>query len=260
MSYPETFTIALDGGQQVTGLEYLAEGNRLGARLILAHGAGAPQTSAFMVAFATGLARRGVDIGTFNFQYTEKHRRVPDSPSELERCYVAAIEAFTRRTPDRLLFIGGKSMGGRIATQVAASDAAIRRVVDGLVLLGYPLHPPGRPGQLRAAHLSKVGRPMLFVQGSRDSLGTPDELARALDAIEPARDDSCRRRRRSLVQGAGQLASAAGRCVSRDRRTDCGLGESHPNRLRVETSAGPAAQPARTVHPMSLRAAMFRRQ
>ncbi len=185
MSYPETFTIALDGGQQVTGLEYLAEGNRLGARLILAHGAGAPQTSAFMVAFATGLARRGVDVGTFNFQYTEKRRRVPDSSSELERCYIAAIEAFTRRTPDRLLFIGGKSMGGRIATQVAASDAAIRRVVDGLVLLGYPLHPPGRPGQLRAAHLSKVGRPMLFVQGSRDSLGTPDQLARALDAIEP---------------------------------------------------------------------------
>jgi hypothetical protein len=84
------------------------------------------------------------------------------------------------------VFIGGKSMGGRIATHVAAADP--RLPVRGLVLLGYPLHPPGRPEQTRDAHLPAVGRPVLFVQGSRDTFGTPAELAPALAAMSPAPD------------------------------------------------------------------------
>ena len=83
----------------------------------------------------------------------------------------------------RALFIGGKSMGGRIATQVAAADSALP--VAGLVLLGYPLHPPGQPEKLRDAHLPSVRRPMLFVQGSRDTFGTPDELAPILVRLSP---------------------------------------------------------------------------
>src|SRR5206468_2180776 len=82
------------------------------------------------------------------------------------------------------LFIGGKSMGGRIATHVAASDRALP--VDGLVLLGYPLHPPGRPNQLRDAHLKEVRRPMLIVQGERDTFGTPAELKPVLARLRPA--------------------------------------------------------------------------
>jgi predicted alpha/beta-hydrolase family hydrolase len=82
---------------------------------------------------------------------------------------------------EQLLVIGGKSMGGRIATQVAAGDPELD--VDGLVLLGYPLHPPGRPDVRRDAHLPAVGRPMLFVQGSRDAFGTPFELAPVLETL-----------------------------------------------------------------------------
>ena len=82
------------------------------------------------------------------------------------------------------MFIGGKSMGGRIATHVAAADPHLP--VRGIVLLGYPLHPPGKPHDRRDAHLPGVGRPMLFVQGSRDAFGTPSELAPALDGLVPA--------------------------------------------------------------------------
>src|SRR5262249_54747425 len=81
------------------------------------------------------------------------------------------------------LFIGGKSMGGRIATHAAAADPALP--IDGLVLLGYPLHPPGRPNQLRDAHLPSVRRPMLIVQGERDAFGTPAELKPVLDRLRP---------------------------------------------------------------------------
>jgi len=82
------------------------------------------------------------------------------------------------------LFIGGKSMGGRIATQVAAADPTLP--IAGLVLLGYPLHPPGRPTERRDKHLPAVGRPMLFVQGSRDAFGTPAELAPIIETIGPS--------------------------------------------------------------------------
>jgi predicted alpha/beta-hydrolase family hydrolase len=97
----------------------------------------------------------------------------------LVRETIAQLDSATRP-----LFIGGKSMGGRIATQVAAADAELP--VAGLVLLGYPLHPPAQPQKLRDAHLPRVGRPMLFVQGSRDGFGTPDELAPILARLTPA--------------------------------------------------------------------------
>jgi predicted alpha/beta-hydrolase family hydrolase len=85
--------------------------------------------------------------------------------------------------PPEHLFIGGKSMGGRIATQLAAADRALP--IAGLVLLGYPLHPPGRPDKMRDKHLPDVGRPMLFVQGSKDTFGTPMELTPVLRRITP---------------------------------------------------------------------------
>jgi predicted alpha/beta-hydrolase family hydrolase len=138
-----------------------------------------------MVAFATALARRGLDVGTFNFHYTEIRRRVPDPGPELERCYLAVVDFFRARSGSRPLFIGGKSMGGRIATQVVASESRARAAVAGLVLLGYPLHPPGRPGQLRASHLPRVTRPMLFVQGARDAFGTSGELSAILSSLDP---------------------------------------------------------------------------
>lgn len=144
-----------------------------GVALVLAHGAGAPQTHPWMVSMARAIAERGIAVFTFNFLYIEAKRRAPDKNDVLEATWLAAIEAMRVRAGGARLFIGGKSMGGRIATQVAARPEVS---VDGLVLLGYPLHPPGKPAQLRTAHLPRVRAPMLFVQGSRDAFGTRQEM------------------------------------------------------------------------------------
>ncbi len=177
-----SFTVTLPTGDAVSAMAYPAAGTATaGTTMILAHGAGAPQTHPFMTAFARLLRARGIDVVTFNFVYMERGRRVPDPKARLEACYRAVIAAARARAgdSDRRMVIGGKSMGGRIATQVAAAEAETRAVdarVDGLVLLGYPLHPPGRPDKPRTAHLPAVTAPMLFVQGERDAFGTPDEL------------------------------------------------------------------------------------
>jgi predicted alpha/beta-hydrolase family hydrolase len=177
-SEPEPFGIDVAPSERVTAIAYPASArDRAGITFILGHGAGASQTSAFMVRFATALAARGIDAVTFNFVYTEARKRVPDRNDKLEACYRKVIDAVrdrARRNDERgKLFIGGKSMGGRIASQVAAAD---HDGVAGLVFLGYPLHPPGDPEKLRTRHWSAIAVPMLFVQGSRDAFGTPDEL------------------------------------------------------------------------------------
>jgi predicted alpha/beta-hydrolase family hydrolase len=147
------------------------------AAMVLAHGAGGRQSHPFMVGLAERLGARGVDVVTFDFLYTHAGRRLPDKSDLLEATWRAVIDA-VRARKDVLatrLLIGGKSMGGRIATQVAAGGGA--GALTGLVLLGYPLHPPGKPQQLRAAHLPSVRAPMLFLQGAKDTFGTPAELA-----------------------------------------------------------------------------------
>jgi predicted alpha/beta-hydrolase family hydrolase len=180
---PGELIVQVSPGAATTALLYRAERDRVGAALMLAHGAGAGQSSPWIVGFARALSSLGLDTVTFNFLYTEQHRRLPDRKPLLESCYRAVIDV-VRQDLDSArgaLVIGGKSMGGRIATQIAAADPGLD--VKGLVLLGYPLHPPGRPDQRRDAHLPAVGRPMLFVQGSRDAFGTPIELAPVLAAL-----------------------------------------------------------------------------
>jgi predicted alpha/beta-hydrolase family hydrolase len=148
----------------------------------LGHGAGANQLSGFMTLFANGLAERGLDAMTYNFVYTEQGRGVPDPKAKLETCLRAVIESAlsNKKLKGNKLVIGGKSMGGRIASQVAADACekkdAISKQIAGLVFLGYPLHPPGNPAKLRVEHLPSIKMPMLFVQGTRDSLGTSDEI------------------------------------------------------------------------------------
>jgi predicted alpha/beta-hydrolase family hydrolase len=169
-------TIKINDAGSVTGMLYpAAKQNRAGVTIILGHGAGADQMSGFMRMAAAGLAARGLDVMTFNFLYKEQKRGAPDPKAKLESCYRAVIEVARKqqKLKDNKLVIGGKSMGGRIASQVAAeaSDA-----IAGLVYLGYPLHPPGRPDKLRDEHLPKINAPMLFVQGSRDAFGTEDEI------------------------------------------------------------------------------------
>jgi predicted alpha/beta-hydrolase family hydrolase len=185
---PSEFSVPLETGAATTALVYRAgtDGTSAHASLVLAHGAGAGQRSTFIVDFAAALSDLGLDVVTFNFPYTEQRRKIPDRAPVLEACYRAVIVAVRDRLESarRALFVGGKSMGGRIATQVAAADAALP--IAGLVLLGYPLHPPGRPTERRDKHLPSVGRPMLFVQGTRDAFGTLDELTPLLQTLSPA--------------------------------------------------------------------------
>ena len=178
----EKLTVSINERDSVTGLLYVApKKGRVGITVILGHGAGSNQSSPFMRLFASGLAERGFDALTFNFVYMEQGRRVPDPKAKLESCYRAVIEAATQHKKLRgnRVVVGGKSMGGRIASQVAATEESADKIA-GLVLLGYPLHPPGRPEQLRDAHLKDIRAPMLFVQGARDAFGTPDELRTAI--------------------------------------------------------------------------------
>ena len=173
---PGTITITINERESVTALLYpAAQGKRAGMTVVLGHGAGANQLSGFMRMIATGLAARGIDAMTFNFLYTEQGRHLPDPKARLESCYAAVINAALnhRKLKKNRLVIGGKSMGGRIASQVAAADG---KGVAGLVFLGYPLHPPGKPDKLRAEHLKDIKAPMLFVQGARDAFGTEEEI------------------------------------------------------------------------------------
>jgi hypothetical protein len=141
--------------------------------MVVAHGAGAGQSSPFMVRTAEGLAARGIAAATFDFPYITAKRRVPDRPDVLEAAWRGAVEAARGEFAGLPLFLGGKSMGGRIASQVVAQGST---GVAGLVLLGYPLHPPGKPAQRRDAHLPAIQEPMFFVQGTRDAFGTAEEI------------------------------------------------------------------------------------
>lgn len=145
------------------------------AVLVLAHGAGAGQSHPWMVRYARGLSARGLHVVTFDFPYMAAKKKVPDRKDALEACYRAVVAHVVAmdQAAGRPLFAGGKSMGGRIASQAAAAGEL---PVAGLVFFGYPLHPSGKPEQRRDAHLGDVRVPMLFVQGERDAFGTPAEL------------------------------------------------------------------------------------
>jgi predicted alpha/beta-hydrolase family hydrolase len=154
------------------------------AALVLAHGAGAGQSSPFMVRVATGLAERGLSTATFDFAYISAGRKVPDRAPVLEATWRDAVESARAQFDGLPLYIGGKSMGGRIASHIASQGGA--GALAGLVFLGYPLHPPGRPDQRRDAHLPAISEPMLFVQGSKDAFGSGDEIRRLLPSLPHA--------------------------------------------------------------------------
>ena len=181
---PEKLLVSINKRDKVSAMLYAArKKDRAGVTVVLGHGAGASQGSPFMRLFANGLAERGIDVLTFNFLYMDQGRGVPDPNPKLEACYWAVIEAAVmhKKLKGNRLVIGGKSMGGRIASQVAAMDEGLSSGVQtsrlaGLFFLGYPLHPPGRPEKMRDAHLKSIRAPMLFIQGSRDAFGLPEEL------------------------------------------------------------------------------------
>jgi len=143
------------------------------AGLVVGHGAGGGQKTAFMVRTAEGLAARGIVAATFDFPYMSAGKSVPDKAPVLEQAWRDAIERARAEMAGVPLFIGGKSMGGRMATHLGAQDVA---GLKGIVVLGYPLHPPGQPDKLRVAHLPAITVPVLIVQGEKDTFGAPDEF------------------------------------------------------------------------------------
>jgi uncharacterized protein len=168
----EPVTIAVDDNTSVSGLLQAPENAR--ACLVLAHGAGAGMTHPFMAAVADELAERRIATLRYQFVYMEKGGRRPDPPRLAQATVRAAVTAAARLRPHLALFAGGKSFGGRMTSQAQA--AVPLAGVRGLVFLGFPLHPPGRPAQERGKHLADVHVPMLFLQGTRDALATLDQL------------------------------------------------------------------------------------
>lgn len=150
--------------------------------LVLAHGAGAGMTHLFMERFASALAEVKVATLRFNFPYMEKGGWPPDRPAALVDTVSAAVARGIELAGDLSVFAGGKSMGGRM-TSTASSEGRLASGVQGLVFVGFPLHPVGKPSTGRAEHLAEVGQPMLFLQGSRDRLATPTLLLPVLAAL-----------------------------------------------------------------------------
>lgn len=156
-----------DDAGSVAGLLVRPAGARV--LLVLAHGAGSGMEHPFLAAVAGGLAQRGVATLRYRFPYRESGRNwPPDRPPVLHATVRAAVAEARARAPELPLWAGGKSLGGRMTSQAQAEEAL--GGVRGLVFLGFPLHPKGRPGTDRADHLARVTVPMLFVQGSRDAL------------------------------------------------------------------------------------------
>jgi hypothetical protein len=147
------------------------------AILTLAHGAGGDLNDSVLRAVAHELSTRGIAVLRFNFPYREAGRRAPGAQTESEECYRAIADR--ARASGVPLFCGGKSYGGRMASHIVADGFG----VDGLVLLSYPLHPPGRFDRLRDQHLMKITSPMLFVQGTNDTFARADLLRATLEAL-----------------------------------------------------------------------------
>ncbi len=148
---------------------------------MLGHGAGGHLDDVFLAAMATGLAARGFATLRFNFPYRQEGRRLPDPAPTLEECFrAAAARAAQLFAPARLL-LGGKSLGGRMASHLAAAG----ETAAGLLFLGYPLHPPGKTERLRDQHLYRIRVPMLFVSGTRDGFARKDLLEPVLERLLP---------------------------------------------------------------------------
>jgi len=144
--------------------------------LILAHGAGADMNHEYMAYFADKLGSDDLAVARFNFRYTDEGRRSPDKQPILEETYREAVQQVTDERSPGSLFLGGKSMGGRIGSHIVADGTQ----ADGLVYLGYPLHPPGRPERIRDAHLDDIKVPQLFVEGTRDPFCPLETLAEVI--------------------------------------------------------------------------------
>jgi predicted alpha/beta-hydrolase family hydrolase len=219
---PHEFTVFLPSQEfQTAGL--LVRPDRARWLMVLAHGAGAGMRHAFMEGLTIALA--DVDIATFRYEFPYMHdgRGRPDPAAVLTATVRAAMAAASDAAPDLRLLAGGKSLGGRMTAQTLSEPPAsgperMMSRVRGLVFFGFPLHPPGRPGTKRAEHLARVGVPMLFLQGTRDSLADLSLLrplcaslgSRATLHVVDTADHSFRVLKRSGTTDADVLRDLAG--------------------------------------------------
>ena len=178
-SEPRPITVAVNDAVRVSGL--LQAPPRARACFVLAHGAGAGMTHPFMAEVAADLGQRGIATLRYQFPYMERRAKRPDPPPLAHATVRAAVAEALRLLPELALVAGGKSFGGRMTSQTQA--AAPLPGVRGLAFLGFPLHPAGRPSQERGRHLFDVHIPMLFLQGTRDALAEPEQLAPLCQAL-----------------------------------------------------------------------------
>ncbi len=186
MTTPVPFALPGDPAGTTTAVLYPADADRrTSALLVLAHGAGAGQQSPFMTGYAQAFAERGVTVATFDFPYMATGRKLPDRAPVLEDAFRRAVLGAVAHPLARAtaVFIGGKSMGGRMATHLAATidQWPASLPLSGAVAFGYPLTPPGnrRTGD-RVSHLRAITIPTLIVQGTRDTFGGPGALRDAI--------------------------------------------------------------------------------
>jgi predicted alpha/beta-hydrolase family hydrolase len=181
-------SLVIEGGEDeppLPGLIYPADpAADAGVLFVFAHGAGAGQASPFMRRYASLLAERGIAVVTFDFPYVAARRKMPDRAPVLERAFLAAMSAAVAAVPSpaTAVVVGGKSMGGRMATHLAAEPERWtgRVPLVGAVAFGYPLRPPGPRGGDRVSHLQRLRVPTLVVQGTRDTFGGPDDVRAAV--------------------------------------------------------------------------------
>ncbi|MGZ8259122.1 MAG: alpha/beta hydrolase family protein [Caldimonas sp.] len=173
------FSLEVDGSGRVSALLVAPEPAQ--AAFVFAHGAGAGMRHPFLEATAMRLAAQGIATLRFQFPSMERGARRPDPPRVAHAAVRAAVAEANARLTALPLFAGGKSFGGRMTSQ-AQAEAPLPRV-QGLVFLGFPLHPAGRPGFERGEHLARVGCPMLFLQGMRDALAYPDLVRSLVDRL-----------------------------------------------------------------------------
>jgi predicted alpha/beta-hydrolase family hydrolase len=154
-----------------------AEGKAL---FVAGHGAGSHMNHPSMLKLSEVLRTRGFDVVRFNFLYREKGSGAPDRMPKLQACFSAVVEHARREVPGKKAIIGGRSMGGRVASMLAAEGFAC----DGLLLLAYPLHPAGKPEKLRDAHLPRIRVPVLCINGTRDALCTRELMDKSIKDLQ----------------------------------------------------------------------------
>lgn len=178
----ERISITVNDTNRTTAIRTPAETAAKHLRFVYAPGAGSGLSDAFGVYAARELAAHGVETWRFQFPYKEKGRSAPDPPALLQATWRAVVSSVAAVRPGQIV-VGGRSMGGRIASMVVAAGEV---EVAGLVLLAYPLVPPGRATSDRAEHFPHIAVPTLFCSGTRDNFGTPDQLREAAALVQDA--------------------------------------------------------------------------